>query len=199
MSRRLCILLLLAPALWAGSASAHAVPAQESAARPATTAASAKPPKPSKPGKPSKPSRAQRARNLLWATVNVCDTADAPDTIGIRGSMPGSGTAAEQMYMRFGVLYLDPADRRWKQIGASGDSGWISVGSARYRSRQSGRNFVVRPPAQGSFRLRGEVTFEWRREGRVVRRAVRRTTGGHRGTRGADPANHSAATCRVRA
>jgi hypothetical protein len=113
--------------------------------------------------------------------------------------MPGSGTRAERMYMRFRVLYLDPADRRWKQIGASGDSGWISVGSGRYRSRQSGRNFVVRPPAAGSFRLRGNVTFEWRRGRTVVRRATRRTRGGHRGTRGADPANHSAATCEVRA
>ncbi len=187
MSRRLCIPLLLASVVWGGSASAHPVPAPESVARLA------------KPAKPSKPSRAQRARNLLWATVNVCDTADAPDTIGIRGSMPGSGTRAERMYMRFRVLYQDPADRRWKEIGASGDSGWISVGSGRYRARQSGRNFVVRPPDQGSFRLRGEVTFEWRRQDRVVRRAIRRTTGGHRGTRGADPANHSAATCQVRA
>ena len=30
---------------------------------------------------------------LLWATINVCDTAAHPNTIGIRGSMPGTGDA----------------------------------------------------------------------------------------------------------
>ena len=140
-----------------------------------------------------------RARSLLWATVNVCDTDDAPDTIGIRGSMPGSGNRRERMYMRFEVEYRDAADGRWKAIGPSGDSGWISVGSGRYRARQSGRNFVVRPPREGAFRLRGDVTFEWRRGTSVVRRASRRTMGGHPNTRGADPRGHSAAVCVVTA
>ncbi len=138
-------------------------------------------------------------KSLLWATVNVCDTSSAPDTIGIRGSMPGSGAKRERMYMRFQVEFLDPADGMWKRIGRSGDSGWIKVGSGRYRARQSGRNFVVRPPSAGSFRLRGLVTFEWRRKRTVVRRATRRTTSGHPDTQGADPATHSAATCEVRA
>ncbi len=187
MFPRPALLLVLAPALMGVPASAHAVPAVDAAG----PVAAAKPAR-------AKPAQAA-ARSLLWATVNVCDTQDAPDTIGIRGSMPGSGTRSERMYMRFQVLFRDPADRRWKQIGPTGDSGWISVGSGRYRSRQSGRNFVVRPPAEGSFRLRGTVTFEWRRGGRVVRRATRRTTAGHPRTQGADPANHSAATCEVRA
>src|SRR5689334_5834249 len=41
----------------------------------------------------------------LWATINICDTAKHPDTIGIRASMPGSGKAKERMYMRFQVQY----------------------------------------------------------------------------------------------
>lgn len=187
MSRRLPLLLLLAPALLGISASAQAVPATDGSSASRARAAQPAPPK------------GTAARTLLWATVNVCDTEAAPDTIGIRGSMPGSGSRGERMYMRFQVEYLDAADGRWRPIGASGDSGWISVGSARYRARQSGRNFVVRPPQEGSFRLRGRVTFEWRRGGEVVRRARRRTSGGHRGTQGADPADHSAATCEVRA
>jgi hypothetical protein len=144
------------------------------------------------------PAEAGNPRKLLWATVNVCDTAGAPDTIGIRGSMPGSGNRAERMYMRFQVEFRDPADRVWKPIGRSGDSGWISVGSGRYRARQSGRNFVVRPPSAGRFRLRGNVAFEWRRDGRTVRRASRRTKGGHRGTQGADPDGYSSSTCTIR-
>jgi hypothetical protein len=135
---------------------------------------------------------------LLWATVNVCDTADHPDTIGIRGSMPGSGRRSEEMFMRFQVQYLRPSDGRWHNIGPSGDSGFIDVGSARFRARQTGRNFTVTPPRTGSFRLRGAVTFEWRRDGEVVRRARERTHSGHPGTKGADPPDFSAATCAVK-
>jgi hypothetical protein len=148
---------------------------------------------------PAAPTATAAVHGLLWATVNVCDTRRAPDTIGIRGSMPGSGTKRERMFMRFQVHFRDPADGAWKPIGRTGDSGWIRVGSGRFRSRQSGRNFVVRPPAEGSFLLRGHVTYEWRRNGRVVRRATRRTEGNRPRTRGADPPRYSAAVCEVRA
>lgn len=139
------------------------------------------------------------ASPLLWATVNICDTTGSPDTIGIRGSMPGSGVPAERMFMRFGLEYLAAPGGGWRTIGASGDSGWISVGSGKYRRRQAGRNFTVRPPGTGAFRLRGVVRFEWRRGARVTARALERTSGGHAPTAGADPADFSAATCDVRA
>ena len=41
----------------------------------------------------------------LWATIDVCNSAAHPDTIGIRGSMPGTGDAHELMYMSFRVEY----------------------------------------------------------------------------------------------
>ena len=134
----------------------------------------------------------------LWATVNFCDTEEHPDTIGIRGSMPGSGIADERMLMRFQLQYFDRTDEKWHNVGASGDSGFVPVGSARFRSRQSGRNFTVRPPAGGSYLLRGAVTFEWRLDRKVVRRARRSTTGGRGQTTGADPKGFSAARCTVR-
>ncbi|MCW3040177.1 MAG: hypothetical protein JWM31_2082 [Solirubrobacterales bacterium] len=141
---------------------------------------------------------ATKPSSLLWATVNVCDTADHPDTIGIRGSMPGNGVRAQEMYMRFQLQYLaTDDDGRWHNIGASGDSGWIDAGSAKYRRRQTGRNFTVRPPESGAFRLRGAVTFEWRKGTDVVRRARMSTTGGHGNTAGADPRGFSAASCSV--
>ena len=58
------------------------------------------------------PSR-RRSRQLLWATINVCDTAKHPDTIGIRASMPGSGTKGERMYMRFQVQYFQRVGQQW--------------------------------------------------------------------------------------
>lgn len=134
---------------------------------------------------------------LLWATVNVCDTPDHPDTVGIRASMPGSGVAKERMYIRFQLQYYRSSDNRWHNIGSGGDSGFIGVGSGKYKARQTGRNFTVQPPASGSFVLRGAVTYEWRLNGEVVRRARKRTRSGHTGTVGADPAGFSAATCQI--
>lgn len=136
---------------------------------------------------------------LLWATVNVCDTVDHPNTVGIRASMPGSGYRDERMWVRLQVQYWSAKGNRWHNIGPSGDSGWINVGSARYRARQTGRNFTLRqPPADQAFIVRGAATFEWRRDGEVVRRARKRTRSGHANTRGSDPAGFSAAKCEIR-
>jgi hypothetical protein len=131
----------------------------------------------------------------LWATVNVCDTLRHPDTFGVRGSMPGSPHPGERMFMRFRVQYFRGSEQRWHNIVKGGDSGFISVGRARYKARQAGRLFVFAPPAGGSFQLRGKVSFQWRRNGRVVRSAARLTEAGHTSTAGSDPAGYSSDTC----
>jgi hypothetical protein len=135
----------------------------------------------------------------LWATVNVCDTTGYPDGVGIRASMPGSGDRRETMFVRLEVLFLRAADGRWMRAGRAGDSGFIELGNAAVRGRQVGRTFTVTPPAQGrpAFLMRGLATYEWRRDGIVVRRARRLTTAGHPGTPGADPPDFSSATCSV--
>ena len=135
----------------------------------------------------------------LWATVNVCDTVGHPDSIGIRGSMPGSGDKAETMFMRFQVQYFTPSDRLWHNLGAEADSGFVEVGSARFRSRQYGVTFTITPPQTGKapYVLRGAVTFEWREDSQVVRRARTRTSARHPNPAGADPAGYTAATCSI--
>jgi len=135
---------------------------------------------------------------LLWATVNLCDTNSHPDTIGVRASIPGSGIASERMFMRFQVQYYAAEQGEWHNLGAGGDSGWLAVGSARYQARQAGRSFRFQAPSGDHTEvLRGAVTFEWRVGDRVVRRARKRTTGGHRGAAGGDPPGYSAATCEL--
>jgi hypothetical protein len=135
----------------------------------------------------------------LWATINVCDTEASPDTIGVRGSIPGSGVRGERMYMRFQVQYYSRMERRWHNITRGADSGWVAVGRAVYQSRQAGWSFRFTPNADGTpHRLRGAVTFEWRRGDRVVRRARKRTSRGHDDVRGADPPGHSASVCELR-
>jgi hypothetical protein len=73
------------------------------------------------------------------------------------------------------------------------------VGSARYKSRQSGNTFTITPPRAGAdpYLLRGAVTFEWREDGEVVRRARKSTTAAHPNTAGSDPAGFTAATCSI--
>lgn len=138
------------------------------------------------------------AARAPWATVNICDSAANPDTVGVRGSMPG--LAGAQLFMRF-QLQLQRNDGGWRAL-ASADSGFIAVGRARVRAtRQAGHSFVLTPPDAGqTYTVRGLVSFEWRsKNGTVLRRARRATSGGHRSTAGADPAGFSAAECTISA
>jgi hypothetical protein len=146
----------------------------------------------------ARPSDSIYQSKRLWATVNVCDTVGHPDSIGIRGSMPGSGDRDETMFMRFQVQYYTPADTSWHDLPGA-DSGFVEVGSAKYRTRQSGQTFTITPPRPGAapYLMRGVVTFEWRQDGEVVRRARKRTTSNHPGTTGSDPPGYSAATCSI--
>jgi hypothetical protein len=127
----------------------------------------------------------------LWATVNVCDTTDHPDEIGIRASMPGAKKA--KLLMRFRAQYRDPSTGRWRYV-RDADSGWQKAGRGR-ATRESGYSFEV--AGEGTRVLRGVVSFRWMRNGHVARRARRITESGHKSTAGADPADFSAATCRI--
>src|SRR3954454_15040335 len=131
----------------------------------------------------------------LWATVNVCDTAAKPNTIGIRGSMPGLERRAT-LRMRFRVQYLAP-DGRWLAVRRNADSRWRKVGLRSGGRVESGWSFEFAPPRSGDVVLRGVVNFQWRRGGKVVRRARRITEGGHISTVVADPPGFSAGTSRI--
>ena len=133
----------------------------------------------------------------VWATVNVCDTPNAPDTIGIRASMPGSRTGEEVRWMRFVVEYFSDKDDRWYRVADGGDSGFLRVGKGR-RPRQFGRSLRIVPPAGESVLLRGRVFFQWRTEGGdVLERDSARTRKGHRSNAGADPPGYSASNCTI--
>lgn len=142
-----------------------------------------------------------------WATVNVCDTAKKANAVGLRAGMPGNGTK-QRMYMRFQLQWYRPAKRRYEDLGAP--STWLSAGSARFAAAQRGFTFggIADPPAGGRYKLRGEVSFEWRelqpvKKGSkrkrevVVRRATRTTRGGLKGVAGGKPRGRSDAVCVV--
>jgi len=131
-----------------------------------------------------------------WATVNVCDTTEHPNQMGIRGDMPGL-TRRTSMYMRFRVQYRDSRGR-WRLLRTGADSGWRRVAAGRGGDHDAGWTFEFRPPASGgAYVLRGLVQFEWRRGRRVVERTREVTEAGHPGTAGAEPPDFSAATCEI--
>jgi hypothetical protein len=131
----------------------------------------------------------------LWATVNVCSPKDQPNTIGIRGSMPGDGQTKDVMYMRFRVQYQDPTTKQWLNLTQGADSGFLKVGSAGL-ARQAGRSFQFAQAAgKPAYTLRGDVIFQWRRGTTVLQTATEPTTAGHKSLAGADPHGYSAASC----
>ena len=132
----------------------------------------------------------------LWATVNICDTERNPNVLGIRASMPGSGTS-QTMWMRFRASYFDRGTEQWRDV-EGGRSPWVNVGDARFRSRQAGRKFTIDPPVPTtSHVVRGLVEFEWRRKRRVVRRRKQKTLSGHPTGRYGDPRGYSAGVCEL--
>jgi hypothetical protein len=139
---------------------------------------------------------APAATKHLWATVNVCDTANHPDDVGIAARMPGNGSS-QRMYMRFHVQYLD--GDKWKNVREGGSSPWVYAGSAKYTWVGRGWTFSFDPPPTGtSYTMRGFVRFEWRKgKKKVVKRTHRYTSAGHPGTRDADPKDYSAKTCKM--
>ena len=148
----------------------------------------------------SAPRRAALSRSLAssrerWATVDVCNPGDQPDTVGIRGSMPGDGHGEDRMYMSFRLQMRDRRTGAYRDLGPAG--AFLAVGAGG-SPRQGGTSFVIRPVSgQPPLTLRGLVQFQWRRGGTVIASASRTTTAGHRSLAGADPASYSAASCLV--
>jgi hypothetical protein len=132
---------------------------------------------------------------LLWSTIDVCNPADQPDTVGVRGSMPGDRQAHDTMYMRFRLQYLNPSTRTWTDLMKESAASYVSVGTGA-DPRQAGRSFQLSPVAgQPAFTLRGVVSFQWRRGTTVLAQVSHPTTAGRVSLAGADPAGFSAASC----
>ena len=133
----------------------------------------------------------------LWATIDVCNAPDQPNTLGIRGSMPGDGHSTDRMYMSFRLQYLDRASMHWLELAGGGTPAFVAVDGAG-SSRQGGRSFQLVPVAgKPAFSLRGVVSFQWRRGKTVLAATTRVTTAGRHSLAGADPADYSAATCLI--
>lgn len=161
---------------------------------PALAAATAQAPHTSKEGALLK--ALLRSREL-WATIDVCNPADQPDTIGVRGSMPGDKQPHDRMYMSFRLQFLDSTTKKWLDLISGATPAFVAVGPGG-SVRQDGRSFQLVPKAgKPAFTLRGVVEYEWRRGKRILQSVSRPTTAGHMSLAGADPAGFSSASCLI--
>ncbi|HEX3910537.1 MAG TPA: hypothetical protein VHW67_07555 [Solirubrobacteraceae bacterium] len=133
---------------------------------------------------------------LLWATIDVCNAADQPDTVGIRGSMPGDHETHDTMYMRFRLQYMNAATKTWTDLSKAAAT-YAPVGSGA-SARQAGRSFQLNPIAgQPAFTLRGVVSFQWRHGATVLAQVSRTTSAGRESLAGSDPEGFSTASCLI--
>jgi hypothetical protein len=141
------------------------------------------------------PAGSARSSNL-WATVNVCDTAGSPNSMGVRARMPGDGRR-HRMYMRFTAQFKN-SKGKWVAVSGKGASRWLYAGSALFKTQELGYTFSFDEPRPGSgYVMRGLVQFQWRtKANKVIRRTHLHTEAGHP-THGADPKSFSAARCTI--
>ena len=160
----------------------------------------------------------------FWATVNICDTEESPNALGVRTSVPGNGSH-ERIYARYTAQWWSSAAQEWKTVGGSGVTGWVYVGNADMSSRQAGWTFrFVQPPEGTTYVMRGVVELQWRNQAKAARksrrakrarkhgkhRRARRAQGapvvrertlltktGMKGVQGGDPAGLSKAMCLI--
>jgi hypothetical protein len=134
---------------------------------------------------------------LLWSTIDVCNPSDQPDTVGVRGSMPGDHHARDTMYMRFRLQYLNTSTKVWTDLTDGAPIAFAGVGSGA-DPRQAGRSFQLSLVAgQPAFTLRGVVSFQWRRGKTVLAQISRPTSAGRNSLAGSDPPGFSAASCLI--
>jgi hypothetical protein len=134
-------------------------------------------------------STAQNSK-LLWATVNICDTKQHPNTIGIRAQMPSLPFAAS-LSVKVQVDYWSTAADRF--LPDPGVSRSVPLGDQANQITQGGANFRFQPPVV----LSGTVTFAWKLGSKTIGHATRLTGHGYKGVQAGDPVGYSTATCRM--
>jgi hypothetical protein len=118
----------------------------------------------------SRRSEDREGKRPFWATVNVCDTKDSPNALGVRTSVPGNGTN-QRIWARYTAQWWSGARQKWLTVDGSGVTDWILLGTADMSSRQAGWTFrFVQPAAGTTYVMRGVVELQWRDPTRATRR-----------------------------
>ena len=143
----------------------------------------------------------------LWATVNICDTQESPNALGVRSSVPGNGSR-RRVYARFTAQWWSGAKQAWLTVGGRGRTDWVYIGTQGWHPSQGGWTFhFSQPPAGTAYVIRGVVELSYRREARAgkrkrahwsqVDRRILLTETGKNGVKGGDPVGTSKAMCLI--
>jgi hypothetical protein len=145
----------------------------------------------------------------LWATVNICDTEDSPNALGVRTSVPGDGSG-RRVFARYTAQWWSRTKQSWLTVGGAGRTGWNWVGRQGLSPAQAGWTFRFSQPPEGTtYVIRGVVELSWRarpessRKRRkragwsVVHRQALLTETGKKGVDGGDPVGTSKAMCLI--
>jgi hypothetical protein len=134
--------------------------------------------------------KAERSRDL-WATIDICNTKRHPRVLGIRGQMPSLGFPASHE-LNIQVDYQPTPKIGFKPDPHAKTS--VALGGSSTRLLQGGAMWQF-PRHTG--RLRGTVTFVWRRGRTLLGRVTKTTSAGHRDVDFGDPRRYSAADCTI--
>jgi hypothetical protein len=134
--------------------------------------------------------RVERSRNL-WATVNICNTKNHPNIVGIRGQMPALGFDSV-LSMQVELRYWSDSAKRYMTLPSTKQT--IALGTERTGLHQTGISFRFSPHA-GT--LAGTIRFEWRLKRRSIGHATRHTSPDHPDADQGDPAHFSAGKCEI--
>jgi hypothetical protein len=154
------------------------------------------------PTRPKGPTRAQIRRavghaersSYLWATVNICTPhVRRGGLVGIRGEMQALGFRST-LSMTVRLRQYDRSRARFVAIRGTTATRTVTLGRLRTGVHQDGAEFHY---AADTGLLDATVTFTWTRNGRRLGEVTRTTTSGHHSAAFAEPAGHSAASCRL--
>jgi hypothetical protein len=141
--------------------------------------------------------RAEKSSDL-WATINVCNVKVVRRSgfkqIGVRVQMPALGFST-RLYMTLGIQFWAGPQKGYVYTNVR--YGPQSIGLAVHSPRQDGYSFYFKPPAGGTYLMRGVATLEWRVGRRVLARVTRATGGGHQHVDFGNPRGLSVATCKL--
>jgi hypothetical protein len=140
----------------------------------------------------SKAIKSAKNSKSLWATVNICNSKQDPNTLGIRGQMPSLGFPA-WLSMAIQLNYWSKAKKKFIPI-PSGGKRLIRLGRSSTGLQQDGASFTFKPHTG---LLNASIQFIWRREGKLLGETTLTTTGGHPNADFGSPKHFTAKQCRI--
>ncbi len=132
--------------------------------------------------------------SYLWATINICRPhLRRGGLVGVRGEMGALGFRST-LAMTVQLRQYNTARRSYVPVKAATATRTVSLGVLQKGVHQDGAEFHY---AADTGLIDATITFTWTRDGKRLGQVTRTTAIGHHNAAFAQPAGHSAASCRL--